>query len=151
MIKLLRTNSENTDFIKLVKQLDNELGNRNGDEQSFYSQFNKLDKIKCTVVGYLEGQPVACGAIKEYQQGIVEVKRMYVKNESRGFGLGYMLLEELEKWSLELGCQKCVLETGIKQLEAIGLYKKAGYKQIPNYGQYEGVENSVCFGKKLKE
>lgn len=147
MLEIIRTNSENPDFIKMVKLLDEDLSKRNGEEQSFYIQFNKLDRIKWVVVGYVKGESVACGAIKEYQEEIIEVKRMYVKEEYRGFGFAYMLLKELETWSFELNYQKCVLETGVKQSEAIGLYSKAGYKQIPNYGQYEGVENSVCFEK----
>jgi hypothetical protein len=56
----------------------------------------------------------------------------------------------LEKWTAELSYGKCILETGIKQPEAIGLYKKSGYTVIPNYGQYAGIENSVCFEKQLQ-
>ncbi len=51
------------------------------------------------------------------------------------------------KWASELGYTSCVLETGKRQPEAIALYTKNGYKIIPNYEQYEGVENSVCFRK----
>jgi len=51
----------------------------------------------------------------------------------------------------ELGYEKCILETGKKQPEAIALYKKNGYKLIPNYGQYAEVENSVCFEKEMKK
>jgi GNAT superfamily N-acetyltransferase len=58
-----------------------------------------------------------------------------------------MILAELEKWAGELSCTKCILETGKRQPDAIGLYKKNGYKPVPNYGQYAGVENSVCFEK----
>jgi putative acetyltransferase len=57
---------------------------------------------------------------------------------------------ELEAWAAELSYEKCVLETGKKQVEAIGLYQKNGYQKIPNYGQYIGVENSLCFEKKLE-
>ncbi len=59
-------------------------------------------------------------------------------------------LAELEKWAAELGYNKCVLETGKKQPEAIALYKRSGYKIIPNYGQYIGIENSVCFEKAIR-
>lgn len=57
------------------------------------------------------------------------------------------ILSELEKWAAESGYSSTVLETGKRQPEAINLYKKAGYKIIPNFGQYEGVENSVCMMK----
>ena len=59
------------------------------------------------------------------------------------------VLSDLESWAKELGFVKCVLETGINQPEAIALYKKCGYSIIENYGQYKGVENSLCFEKIL--
>jgi GNAT superfamily N-acetyltransferase len=77
----------------------------------------------------------------------MEVKRMYVLPNNRGKGIATTLLWELEKWALELGYMKCVLETGKRQPEAISLYEKSGYQRIPNYGQYKGVENSICFEK----
>ena len=150
MIRLLRTNSENPDFIKLVKLLDAGLAIVDGDDHSFYSQFNKIDKIRYVVVAYENEKPVGCGAIKEFESGTMEVKRMYVSPDERKKGIASRILNELERWSLELSCNKCILETGKRQPEAIGLYKKSGYKQIPNYGQYTGVENSVCFEKILK-
>ena len=79
----------------------------------------------------------------------MEVKRMYVPLEKRGKGIASIVLQELEKWAKELGYQKCILETGIKQPEAISLYKKNNYAIIPNYGQYAGVKDSVCFEKKI--
>ena len=60
------------------------------------------------------------------------------------------ILAELETWAAELSFAKCILETGKRQPEAIGLYKKNGYKLIPNYGQYAEIENSVCFEKVVK-
>jgi GNAT superfamily N-acetyltransferase len=150
MIKLIRTNSENLDFIKLVKFLDADLALRDGEDHLFYSQFNKLNKIKHVVLAYENKIPLGCGAIKEYEPNTMEVKRMYTSPESRKKGIATKILSELEKWAFELSYGRCILETGKKQPEAIGLYKKSGYTQIPNYGQYSGVENSVCFEKELK-
>jgi GNAT superfamily N-acetyltransferase len=149
MIKLLRTNSENADFINLVKLLDAELAIVDGDDNTFYSQFNKIDKIRYVVVAYENETPAGCGAIKNYGEDAMEVKRMYVPPERRKKGIASKILNELENWTKELSCTRCILETGKRQPEAIGLYKKSGYKQIPNYGQYIGVENSVCFDKVL--
>ena len=151
MIRLTRTNSNNKDFQKLVRELDTDLRIRDGEEHSFYSQFNKIDTIKYAVVAYDEGIPVACGAIKEYADKIMEVKRMFVPLEKRGKGIASLVLMELQKWSRELGMEKCILETGKKQPEAIQLYKKNNYAIIPNFGQYENVENSICFEKQLKD
>jgi len=74
---------------------------------------------------------------------------MYTLPENRGKGIATKVLSELELWATELSSEKCILETGKKQPEAIELYKKNGYKQIPNYGQYAEIENSICFEKNL--
>ena len=149
MIEIKRTDSTNEDFIALVKLLDAYLTVADGSDYFFYSRYNKVDKIKYAVVAYENGKPTGCGAIKEFAPNVMEVKRMYTSHESRGKGIATKILVELEKWAIELSCSKCVLETGKRQPEAIGLYKKNGYKIIPNYGQYANMENSVCFEKKI--
>lgn len=150
MIKIIRTNSDDQDFIDLVKSLDVDLAERDGNDHPFYAQFNKIDKIKYVVVAYENGKPIGCGAIKEYAPTTMEIKRMYTLPERRGKGIATKVLTELEKWATELSYEKCILETGRKQPEAIRLYKKNGYKLIPNYGQYSEIENSVCFEKVVK-
>ena len=147
MANLIRTNSDNSDFRELVRLLDEDLQIRDGNMHSFYAQFNKVDKIRYVVVAYENGQAVGCGAIKEYEKGVAEVKRMFVKPEWRGRGIAKRILSELEIWANELNFSECILETGKNQPEAIGLYQKSGYQKIPNYGQYEGIELSVCMRK----
>lgn len=66
MTKLFRTNAVNPDFIELVKSLDADLEIRDGEEHSFYDQFNKLENIKHVIVAYDDEMPIACGAIKKY-------------------------------------------------------------------------------------
>jgi len=149
MIRLKRTDPDNQDFIELVKYLDADLAKRDGDDHSFYNQFNKVGKIKYVVVAYENDSPIGCGAIKEYSANTLEIKRMYTMPEWRGKGIATKILAELELWALELSFEKCILETGKRQPEAIGLYKKNGYKIIPNYGQYSEIENSQCFEKEL--
>jgi GNAT superfamily N-acetyltransferase len=149
-LKFIRTDSENTDFLELVNGLDLDLAVRDGSDRVFYNQFNKLDAIKHVIVAYENEMPGGCGAIKEYAPDTMEVKRMFTPLQFRGRGIASRVLAELEKWTHELGYTKCILETGKRQPEAIALYKKNGYKLIPNYGQYEGIENSVCFLKELK-
>ena len=150
MVKITRTNSDNPDFIELVKYLDADLAERDGKDHPFYAQFNKIDKLKYVIVAYENGKPVSCGAMKEYKPGIVEIKRMYTLPEKRGKGIASKILAELEIWAVELDYDKCILETGKKQPEAVKLYKKNGYRSIPNYGQYAGIENSLCFEKEIK-
>ena len=149
MFTCTRTDSTNTDFKMLVNQLDRYLMGINGDDHDFFDQFNKIDNIRHVVVLYLDGQPAGCGAIKEYEPGVMEVKRMFVPPSARGKGLATAILKELEVWAAELGYEKCILETGDIMPDAIALYKKNGYRSIPNYGQYVDVASSVCFEKHL--
>jgi GNAT superfamily N-acetyltransferase len=79
----------------------------------------------------------------------MEVKRMYILAPYRGKGTASGVLIQLEKWAAEMNYSHCILETGIRQPDAIRLYGKNGYLPIPNYGQYAGVENSRCFEKAL--
>ena len=149
MIKIIRTDSSNPDFIELVKHLDADLAKRDGEEHSFYAQYNKINMIKHVIVAYENNKPVSCGAIKEFSPRVMEVKRMFTLPANRGKGIATTILSELEKWAGEMAFEKCILETGKAQPEAIALYTKNGYSIIPNYGQYAGVENSFCFEKKL--
>ena len=150
MFKLIRTEANNKDFLALVKCLDSDLAERDGKDHSFYSQFNKITHLKFAVIAYVNDIAIGCGAIKEFDLTAMEVKRMYVISESRGKGIATKILTELECWAKELSYNKCVLETGKRQPEAIELYRKNGYKIIPNFGQYAGIENSLCFEKELK-
>lgn len=149
MYTFIKTNSDNSDFIELVRQLDVYLKEKDGEEHSFYAQFNKIDKINQAIVVYENEIPVSCAAIKKYDAETMEVKRMFTSPVCRGKGIATLLLQELENWAKEMNYTRCILETGKRQPEAIALYQKNNYKQIPNYGQYQGVENSVCFEKTL--
>lgn len=150
MVTIKRTDSGDSNFRALVKQLDQYLAVTDGEEHAFYDQFNKLDQIKQVVVLYENGEAVGCGAIKEYEPGIMEVKRMFTVSAKRGKGYASVIISELENWAAEMSFEKCILETGTRQREAIALYKKNGYRLIPNYGQYADAENSLCFEKQLK-
>ena len=148
-MKLTRTNANNPDFISLVALLDVELASRDGEDHSFYNQFNNIQNLPYCLVLYLDDIPVGCGAIKQFDSSSMEVKRMYILPESRGKSLATKVLLELENWASKLGYTYCILETGKRQPEAIALYKKNGYNSIPNYGQYAGIENSLCFKKRV--
>jgi len=146
-INIQRTTSTDPDFIALVKQLDADLAGRDRADHAYYAQFNFITNIKYAIVAYENDKAVACGAIKAYNTDTMEVKRMYTLPTHRGKGIGTTILKALEVWAAELSYKKCVLETGKRQPEAIQLYEKNGYQRIPNYGQYIGIENSVCFEK----
>ena len=147
MVKLVRTNSGNNDFIKLISLLDNELNERYGKEQDQYNQYNTLESIKNVVIAYDNKTSIGCGSFKEFDSDTVEIKRMYLKNDKRGSGAATQILEELEKWAAELGYTKSVLETGKGQPDAIKFYAKCGYKVMENFGQYKGMPLSLCMSK----
>ena len=134
IVSYTRTNSSDADFTELVRLLDKDLAIRDGDDHAFYAQFNKTSLLKHALVAYKNGEAVACGALKQYDEDTLEVKRMYVSEAHRRKGLAKGVLTELEQWAHELGFRKLVLETGKNQPEALGLYSKMGYKVMENYG-----------------
>ncbi len=144
-----RTNSKDQDFVSLVAALDKYLTEVDGEEHAFYDQFNKIDLIEHAVVVYLRNEPVGCGAIKKYQTDVWELKRMYVLPAYRGKGAAVQIINELEGWAKALGVKNLILETGKRQADAVAFYHKMAYQVCPNFGQYIGVENSVCFEKSL--
>jgi GNAT superfamily N-acetyltransferase len=122
MIKIVRTNSNDSDFIFLIKQLD----------------------------AYLNNKPVVCGAFKKFDKNSVEIKRMFTLPENRSKGIASKILNVLKVWAKESGFNSCILETGNRQVEAVNFYKKNACKIIPNFRQYKNIDNSLCFKKVLK-
>lgn len=149
MIVLLRTTSDHTDFQKLVVQLDAYLRVIDGEDHAFYAQFNKSNLLKNALIAYENTVPVGIGAYKEYDAQTIEIKRMFTFPELRGKGIAKTILTELENWAIEENYSMAILETGMELKDAISLYQKMGYQVIENYGQYSGVENSICMKKQL--
>ncbi len=148
-MKINRTDPDNKDFRELTLLLDELLKENDGDEHIFYKQFNNPESISNVIVVYKNYTAAGCGAFRKYSEDTAEIKRMFVKDEFRGSGIGKKILSELENWSRELDFSECILETGKKHIEAIHMYRKCGYELIPNYGQYINMENSICMKKRL--
>jgi GNAT superfamily N-acetyltransferase len=107
-------------------------------------------------VGYVEDSPVVTGAWRRRSDVEVdgstltaEVKRMYVAPSVRGRGLARAMLAHLELTAREAGVEVIVLETGIKQPEALALYTSSGYTSIPGFGFYRDSPISRCFARRL--
>ena len=149
MTSLKRTSSDDPDFINLVVLLDRDLKIRDGEDHSFYNQFNKTDTIKHVIVYYENDVAAGCGAFREKESGTAEIKRMYVHPDFRKRGIASAILKELEIWAAEADYTCTILETGKNQPEAISLYQKSDYIIIPNYPPYEAMDNSVCMKKTL--
>jgi GNAT superfamily N-acetyltransferase len=96
-----------------------------------------------------DGVAVACGAIRRHHEDSAENKRMYVQREARGKGISRLILAELEATARRYGYTALVLETGLRQPEAIALYESEGYFVIPNFGFYKNSPLSVCYRKEL--
>ncbi len=150
-INFKRTSSENKDFVDLVFSLDTYLSIINGEEDSFFKDFNKVEDLQYVIVVYFNNIAVACGALKVYSTNILEIKRMFVKPEFRGKNIAKSIISELELWALELNYKYCILETSIKMKPAVNLYKSVGYLEMLKYGQYKEVETSICFKKELNK
>jgi GNAT superfamily N-acetyltransferase len=102
------------------------------------------------LVAYADGAPVGCGAVRLLGDGDAELKRMYAAARVRGQGVGRALLAALEAEARALGARRVVLETGIRQTAALALYRRAGFVDIPPYGEYvNSPGTSVCLAKEL--
>ncbi len=109
--------------------------------------------VKGAVLAKVDEVAVACGIlthpVPSFAENTAELGRMFVDPGHRRQGIAKELLRELEAIAVELKLEQLVLETGIKQPEAIGLYTSEGYRIIDNYPPYEDSPESRCFAKAL--
>jgi len=139
------------DALDLIRALSAEYAQRYPDT-SFYGI--EVEEFPATggifVVGYLADKPVACGTFRPMDGGdLAEIMRMFVKPGYRRQGISRKMLAYLEESARDLAFEQVCLETGIRQPEAIGLYRSAGYVEIPPFGIYVDNPLSVCFEKHL--
>lgn len=149
--RFVKTDGENPDFVKLCQKLDNNLDEIVGAkiQRQKYVKYNQRDSIHDVIIAYRGKEAVACGSYKFYDEETVELKRIFVDKSVRGTGVGKELVRRLEADARIAGYRFAVLETGALLTEACGLYKKLGYREIPNYGPYVDMPESLCMGKKL--
>ncbi len=140
------------DSQRLITELDAHLASRYAPDQRFGPNL-KREHLKpglgTFIVARLDGEAVGCGALRKLDATSGEVKRMYVSPRTRGTGIGKAILDRLTAHAIELGLRRLMLETGIHQQEAIGLYRSAGFSQIQCWGEYQHSPTSVCFEKHL--
>ncbi|HWS58052.1 MAG TPA: GNAT family N-acetyltransferase [Actinotalea sp.] len=112
------------------------------------------EQMIATVLVRVDGCAVACGSLRvvpELGAGVGELKRMYVRPGYRGRGLSRLVLRALESRALDAGLDRLVLETGVRQPEALGLYRSAGYRQVARYGAYLDEPGSVCLARTIRD
>ncbi|MEA2629514.1 MAG: hypothetical protein QOJ10_1974 [Chloroflexota bacterium] len=143
---------DSADARRLIGALDEHLAGRYPPEQRFGPNLKAehlAPGLGTFVIARLGGVAVGCGAIRRLDQTTGEVKRMYVDPGVRGRGVAKVILERLEAEAGAMGASRLVLETGIYQEEAIGLYRRFGYSEIDCFGEYAGVPTSICFEKAI--
>ena len=145
----IRTDGKNKDFIENCRLLDMDLDRRVGKEikRDKYTQFNQLDEINEAIVVYEGNKAIGGGAIRRYNDETVELKRVFIHTEYQGQGIGSKLVSLLIEWSIELGYKRMILETGELLAESCAVYRKLGFKVIPNYGPYVNMPESLCMDK----
>lgn len=148
-IKVVKTTSENPDFIALIKVFDTFLWERYPELKTDYWGNNLIEFNANVVLIYLDDHPVASGCFKKYNLESAELKRMFVSPEARGLGLAQLVIKELETEAKKQGFKTFILETLYKQVEAISLYQKMGFAIVDNYEPYVGLKNSVCMQKTI--
>lgn len=148
-IKIVKTTSENSDFISLIKIFDAFLWERYPELKKDYWGNNLIEFNANVILVYLDEKPVASGCFKKYNENTVELKRMFVSPEARGLGLAQLVIKELEKEAIDQGFEVMILETLYKQTEAISLYQKTGFEIVENYEPYVGLLNSICMSKSI--
>jgi putative acetyltransferase len=143
---------DSDDARRLVAALDAHLSSRYSPDQRFGPNL-KAEHLAAGLGTFLvaraDGVAIGCGAVRRLDEEAFEVKRMFVEPALRGHGVAKEILNRLEADARALGARRLVLETGVHQAEAIGLYGRAGYKQIDCFGDYAGCETSVCFEKRI--
>lgn len=102
------------------------------------------------LVAYLDGEPVACGALRPLEETVAEVLRMYVARHARRKGLAQSILRELEAAAARFGYRTLRLETGYRQLPAMALYESYGFRRIEPFGEYSNDPTSVCYEKDIQ-
>jgi GNAT superfamily N-acetyltransferase len=123
-----------------------------------YGQPDELDGLAAAqltppsgtfIVAWMDDAAVGCGGLRRIDDATGEIKRMFVAADARRRGVARALLAELEATARSLGYTRLILETGVKQPEAIALYQAHGYGPIKPYGVYKDSPLSRCFGKSL--
>lgn len=148
-VTVTRVESSHPDFVSLTDELTSYLAELNGDSDGFYRQFNHRESIPFAVVAYVDGVAHGCGALRPKDDRRIEIKRMFTVPHQRRAGVGATILDELLSWARELGYEEAVLETSPDLTQAVRLYQRNGFEQIPNFPPYESNAASLCLGRAL--
>ena len=144
---------DSPDAVELIGELDEHLMAHPYPPQSRHA-FSVEKLLREGVVFFItryEGKLAGCGGIKVFDTDYGEVKRMFVRPEFRGKGLGKAMLRRLADYARDHGAGLLRLETGIFEVEAIGLYERFGFARRGPFGEYVEDPLSVYFEKSVEE
>ncbi len=140
---------EAPDSQELLAELETDLIRRyRGDDHPIVKP-SPLEVASFLVARDRDRHPVGCVALRRRDDGEYEIKRMYVRPDARGCGLGDRLLEAVERRAAELGATRVKLETGTAQPEAIAVYERNGYHPIEPFGDYADSPLSRCYAREF--
>jgi len=150
-LKIVAESPDSADALKLLNELDVELWRHPYPPQSrhAFSVDKLLRENVAFFVARVDDTAAACGGIKLFAADYGEVKRMYVRPTYRGRGLGKAILDHLANYARQQQLSVLRLETGIYQVDAIGLYDHWGFERRPPFGEYREDPLSVYFEKRL--
>ena len=136
--------------VALMRELDAEIVERDPDGpiHGLHPGEHRDPRLRFFVLT-VAGVPAGCGALRELEPGVAELKRMFVRRAFRGRGLSRVLIHRLEEEARRAGIGVLRLETGPRQVEALGLYRSSGYSDVPRYGEYVDSPDSICMQKLL--
>jgi GNAT superfamily N-acetyltransferase len=140
---------DHPDAVKLIAEVQQEYVVRYGaEDQTPVDPAQFAPPLGLFLVAYVDGVPAACGGWRARGTD-VELKRMYASPAFRGRGLARAVLAALERKAAEAGFRRMILETGLRQPEAIALYESSGYAPVPGFGYYADSPEAVYLGKEV--
>ena len=149
MIRIRQVNPAQADVVGLIKQLDEYQESMYPPESNHLDSLDELSKTNVHfLAAYVEVKICGIGAVK-VMNDYGEIKRLYVPDKFRGKGIAQAIVKELENRLVKRSIFTARLETGVRQIEAIGLYKKLGYSIIAPFGNYTEDPWSVFMEKKI--
>lgn len=147
-----RESIESRAAIDLINELNAELSHRYPEEGANYFRLSAAEVEPgrgAFFIARADNIPIGCGAVRLIDSATAEIKRMYVVPRHRSAGAGAALLARIEQAAVELGARRLVLETGVRQPEALGLYTKFGFAEIPAFGEYVNSPLTRCMAKAI--
>ncbi len=114
-----------------------------------FAPYNASAEIPDAVIAYCGEQAVGCAGLRRYSDGEAEIKRLWVEPAFRRRHIAMALMDRVEEKAKRMGYRRLILQTRPIMPDAVALYTKRGYRQIPNYPPYDRLDGAICFAKEI--